>query len=207
MSKLLELVGAFNHVRTDLESAYSVGVWYDGETLKACDASNYVEVFASPADCGIDFEKPGYFDTEGRPIDTTVKQMPAIPELAVFGELSGDDVQSLFDAARLSGNFQDKTFRNLSCVRVGDHIVRLKPVLAFAEILNELWPGGDSVEAYRFKVSSAINAIRLTGVFSGASAVIAESKVPGGDKDYPYLFTFEGLAEKLDEELELLAMF
>lgn len=207
MSKLLELVGAFNHVRTDLESAYSVGVWYDGETLKACDASNYVEVFASPADCGINFEKQGYFDSKGQPSDTKVKQMPAIPELSVLGEISAGEVQSLFDVARMAGNFQDKSFRNLSCVRVGDHIVRLKPVLAFANILTELCPDGDGVEAYWFKVNPAINAIRLTGMFSGASAVIAESKVPGGDKDYPYLFTFEGLSEKLDEEMELLAMF
>lgn len=207
MSKLLELVGAFNHVRTDLESAYSVGVWYDGETLKACDASNYVEIFASPEDCGIRFEKPGYFDTKGRPIDTKVKQMPDIPELSVLGAISAGHVQSLFDVARMSGNFQDKSFRNLSCVRVGEHIVRLKPILAFAEILNELCPDGDGVEAYWFKVNSAINAIRLTGMFSGASAVIAESKVPGGGKEYPYLFTFEGLAEKIEEEMELLAMF
>ena len=207
MSKLLELVGAFNHVRTDLESAYSVGVWYDGETLKACDASNYVEVFASPEDCGIRFEKPGYFDTNGQPIGTTVKQMPAIPELAVLGEVSAGKVQSLFDVARMAGNFQDKSFRNLSCVRVGDHIVRLKPVLAFANILTELCPDGDGVEAYWFKVNPAINAIRLTGMFSGASAVIAESTIPANSKEYPYLFTFEGLAEKLDEEMELLAMF
>ena len=207
MSKLLELVGAFNHVRTDLESAYGIGIWYDGETLKACDASNYVEVFASPEDCGISFEKPGYFNSKGKPIDTKVKQMPTIPELAVLGELSAGEVQSLFDVARMSGNFQDKSFRNLSCVRVGDHIVRLKPVLAFANILTELCPDGDGVEAYRFKVNSAINAIRLTGMLSGASAVIAGSEVPGGDKVYPYLFSFEGLSEKLDEEMELLAMF
>ena len=207
MSKLLELVGAFNHVRTDLESAYSVGIWYDGETLRACDASNYVEVFASPEDCGISFEKPGYFGTNGQPIDTKVKQMPAIPEVVVLGELSAGEVQSLFDVARMAGIFQDKSFRNLSCVRVGDHIVRLKPVLAFANILTELRPDGDGVEAYWFKVNSAINAIRLTGMFSGASAVIAESKVPGGGKEYPYLFTFEGLAEKTEEEMELLTMF
>ena len=207
MSKLLELVGAFNHVRTDLESAYSVGVWYDGETLKACDTSNYVEVFASPADCGISFEKQGYFDSKGQPIESKVKQMPAIPEVVVLGELSAGEVQSLFDVARMAGNFQDKSFRNLSCVRVGDHIVRLKPVLAFANILTELCPDGDGVEAYWFKVNSAINAIRLTGMFSGASAVIAESTIPANSKEYPYLFTFEGLAEKIEEEMELLAMF
>ena len=78
----------------------------------------------------------------------------------VLGELSAGEVQSLFDVARMAGNFQDKSFRNLSCVRVGDHIVRLKPVLAFANILTELCPDGDGVEAYWFKVNPAINAIR-----------------------------------------------
>lgn len=207
MSKLLGLVGAFNHIRTDLESSYSVGIWYDGETLRACDASNYVELPANPAEAGIKFEKPGYFDTEGRPIETSVTQMPIIKEVATLGELSAGEVQSLFDVARMAGNFQDASFRNLSCVRIGDHIVRLKPVLAFSEIISELFPDGDPIAGYWFKVNSAITAIRLTGIFSDVSAVIAESKVPGGDKDYPYLFTFEGLAEKLDEEMELLAMF
>ena len=206
MSKLLELVSAFNHIRTDLESSYSIGIWYDGETLRACDASNYVELPANPAEAGIKFEKPGYFDTEGRPIETSVKQMPTIKEVATLGELSAGEVQSLSDAARISGNFQDASFRNLTCVRIGDHIVRLKPVLAFAKILNELCPD-DMVTAYWFKVNSAITAIRLTGMFSGVSAAIAGSEVPGGDKVYPYLFSFEGLAEKLDEEMELLAMF
>ena len=206
MSKLLELVSAFNRIRTDLESSYSVGIWYDGETLRACDASNYVELPANPAEAGIKFEKPGYFDTEGRPIETSVTQMPIIKEVATLGELSAGEVQSLFDAARMSGNFQDASFRNLSCVRIGDHIVRLKPVLAFAKILNELCPDA-MVTAYWFKVNSAITAIRLTGMFSGVSAAIAGSEVPGGDKVYPYLFSFEGLAEKLDEEMELLTLF
>lgn len=206
MSKLLDLVSAFNHIRTDLESSYSVGIWYDGETLRACDASNYVELSANPAEAGINFEKPGYFDTEGRPIETNIKQMPTIKDGATLGELSAGEVQSLFDAARMSGNFQDASFRNLSCVRIGDRIVRLKPVLAFAEILNELCPD-DTVTAYWFKVNSAITAIRLTGMFSGVSAAIAGSEVPGGDKVYPYLFSFEGLAEKLDEEMELLTLF
>lgn len=204
---LIKKVSAFNNIRREADSPYRLGVFVNHTTARACDASNYIEVEMLET-IG---EYTGYVNPSGCPIEAAKVKEPPYPKFDKLVELSGDLIsfmlRDLFDAAVLAGQFQTREFAEYAVFNLGNGIIRLNAVRAFIEVCQVFEPitNFDDVVIEEYVTPFGGYALRLSAMFADGSvmAAISGSSV---DCEFPYLYNFMELQDKLKEEQELLTL-
>lgn len=201
--ELIKKVSAFNNIRREADSPYRLGVYVNQMGVRACDASNYIEVelLETLTEC------TGYVDASGCPIEATKVKEPPYPKFDKLVELFGPLLNDLFDAAMLAGQFQTPEFAEYAVFNLGDGIIRLNAIRAFIEVCQVFEPitNFDDVLIEEYVTPFGGYALRLSAMFAEGSvmAAISGSSV---DCEFPYLYTLTELQDKLKEEQELLTL-
>lgn len=200
---LIKKVSAFNNIRREADSPYRLGVYLNQTTVRACDASNYIEVELLETIA----EYTGYLDASGWPIEATKVKEPPYPKFDKLVELSGPLLNDLFDAAMLAGQFQTPEFADYAVFKLGNGVIRLNAIRAFIEVCQVFEPitNFDDVLIEEYVTPFGGYALRLSAMFAEGSvmAAISGSSV---DCEFPYLYTLTELQDKLKEEQELLIL-
>ena len=201
--ELIKRVSAFNNIRREADSPYRLGVFVSQTGVRACDASNYIEVELLETLT----EYTGYVDASGCPIEATKVKEPPYPKFNKMAELSGSVPIDLFDAAVLAGQFQTPEFAEYAVFNLGNGIIRLNAIRAFIEVCQVFEPitNFDDVLIEEYVTPFGGYALRLSAMFAEGSvmAAISGSSV---DCEFPYLYTLTELQDKLKEEQELLTL-